>query len=88
VRQDLSAGIQDDKYFELMIRNAWHISGGSGTAENSSCLRVLVVHTDGSQEVCEVKDDLGLSRKDFGKIRLKLEAQGVKDIAKISLSTS
>ena len=26
--QDLSAGIQEDGFFELMIRNAWHISGG------------------------------------------------------------
>ena len=25
---DLSAGIDDDEYFEMMMRNLWHISGG------------------------------------------------------------
>lgn len=28
--KDLSASIDDDDYFELMIRNAWHIAGGQG----------------------------------------------------------
>jgi Ca2+-binding EF-hand superfamily protein len=28
--KDVSASIDDDDYFELMIRNAWHISGGEG----------------------------------------------------------
>jgi calcyphosin len=27
----VSASIDDDDYFELMIRNAWHISGGNYT---------------------------------------------------------
>ena len=27
---DVSASINDDDYFELMIRNAWHIAGGEG----------------------------------------------------------
>eukprot|EP00952_Eustigmatos_sp_NYUAD-ZCMA_P001417 6311-Eustigmatos_ZCMA.PRE.1 len=36
-----------------MMRNAWHISGGQGAAANSSCIRVLVTHTDGAQEVSE-----------------------------------
>jgi len=27
---DVSASIDDDDYFELMIRNAWHIAGGKG----------------------------------------------------------
>ncbi len=25
---NLSAGIDNDDYFELMIRNAWHLAGG------------------------------------------------------------
>merc|ERR1712216_1083636 len=57
--RDISAEIDDDEYFELMMRNAWHISGGEGAAANSSCLRVLVIHTDDSMEVVEVTDDLG-----------------------------
>ena len=30
--KDVSASIDDDDYFELVIRNAWHISGGEGWA--------------------------------------------------------
>jgi hypothetical protein len=37
-------------------------------------------------QVVEVKDDLGVDRKDGKKIEERLVAQGVKDIAKISLS--
>ena len=50
-----SSSIDDDDYFELMIRNAWHISGGEGWCANSSCRRVLVGHTDGRQTVEEIK---------------------------------
>ena len=49
--RDMSVNIEDEDYFELMVRNAWHISGGEGAAANSSDLRVLVIHSDGSQEV-------------------------------------
>ena len=82
--RDLSASIESDVEFELMVRNAWHISGGEGACANTSNIRVLVTHTDGSQEVVEVKDDLGMSRKDMKKIEEKLASQGVSDIAKVS----
>ena len=29
---NVSSSIDNDEYFELMIRNAWHISGGEGAA--------------------------------------------------------
>ena len=78
--RDISAEIDDDEYFELMMRNAWHISGGEGAAANSSCLRMLVIHTDDSMEVVELTDDLGLDVDDIDAIVAKLEAQGVTDI--------
>ena len=28
--KDVSASIDEDDYFELMMRNAWHIAGGEG----------------------------------------------------------
>jgi|UniRef100_A0A7S4CNR2 Ca2+-binding EF-hand superfamily protein len=77
---DISAGIDDDQYFELMIRNAWHISGGEGAAENTSCRRVLVIHTDGSETIEEIKNDLGIGAHDKEKMLQNLLAQGVTDI--------
>ena len=45
---NVSACIDDDDYFELMIRNAWHISGGEGWCANTANTRVLVTHADGT----------------------------------------
>jgi Ca2+-binding EF-hand superfamily protein len=84
--QDVSASIDSDDYFELMMRNSWHMSGGTGQKENTSNLRVLVVFTDGRQEVIEVRNDLGLRRNDMRGIRTALRRQGVTNIAKIRLS--
>merc|ERR1719473_2507686 len=72
--KNISASIDDDDYFELMIRNAWHISGGEGWCANSSCRRVLVTHKDLSQEVVEIKNDLGVSRDQYG---ARLRQQGI-----------
>merc|ERR1712196_594201 len=33
---------EDDSYFELMLRNAWHMSGGVGQSKCTSCLHLLV----------------------------------------------
>ena len=85
---DISAGIDNDTYFELMIRNAWHISGGRGAAQNTTCLRVLVCFEDGRQAVTEVKNDLGLDRTDVQSITARLVKQGVKQIKAVKLSTA
>eukprot|EP00946_MAST-07B_sp_MAST-7B-sp1_P001712 g1712.t1 len=81
----VSATIDNDDYFELMVRNAWHISGGNGWMANSSCRRVLVSHMDGSQEIVEVKNDLGLG-SDPEKIKMALMRQGVSSIKSIKLT--
>merc|ERR1712167_23607 len=83
---DVSASIDNDDYFELMIRNAWHISGGEGQYANTSCRRVLVVHSDGAQEVVEIQNDMGITDDDLDLMRERLEAQGVEDIARIELA--
>ena len=82
---DLSANIENDEYFELMIRNAWHISGGEGAAQNTSCRRVLVTYKDGHQTIEEIKNDLGIRADDKDKMKRALESQGCKDIIKIDL---
>ena len=81
----VSPSIDNDDYFELMIRNAWHINGGSGWMANTSCRRVLVTHMDGSQEIIEVKNDLGLG-SDPEKIKLALMRQGVSSIKSLKLT--
>jgi Ca2+-binding EF-hand superfamily protein len=76
---NVSASIDDDDYFELMIRNAWHMSGGEGWSANTTCRRVLVTHADGRQTVEEVKNDLGIAANNVEAIRANLHAQGITD---------
>jgi hypothetical protein len=84
---NVSSSIDDDDYFELMIRNAWHISGGEGWCANSSCTRVLVQHTDGRQTVEEITDDLGLDPKDKDAVLANFAAQGITDVDFYELSS-
>lgn len=65
---NISASIDDDDYFELMMRNAWHISGGHGWCANTSNRRVLVTHPDGHTSVEEVKNDIGVKREDVARV--------------------
>jgi len=82
----VSASIDTDDYWELMMRNAWHITGGEGWCANTSNLRVLVKHSSGPDEVVEVTHDLGLSSdpaKKYQEVVRRLAQQGVKDIKKV-----
>eukprot|EP01041_Mallomonas_annulata_P010926 gene10926-22809_t len=82
---NLSVSIDLDDYFELMIRNAWHISGGHGWCENSTCRRVLVTHGDGRQTVEEIKNDIGIKSDDKATMMARLRSQGLSDISGIDL---
>jgi Ca2+-binding EF-hand superfamily protein len=74
----VSSGIELDDAFELCIRNAWHLSGGEGWCANSTNLRVLVTHADGTQTVECVEDDLGLEMpRDAIEIIDRLRKQGL-----------
>ena len=76
--RNIGASIDDDDYFELMIRNAWHISGGKGAYANTTCRRVLVTHTDGRQTVEEITDDLGIAPDDIKMMKRNLLKRGIK----------
>lgn len=80
--QLISAAIDSDDYFELMMRNAWHMSGGEGVCTSTTCRRVLVTHMDGHQSIEEIHDDLGIAADDLGQMKLNLKRQGIdaKDI--------
>ena len=74
---NLSSSIDSDDYFELMIRNSWHISGGEGWSANTTNKRVLVKHMDGRETVEEIKNDLGLKANDKVGMVQRLRAQGI-----------
>jgi len=78
---NIGASIDNEDYFELMMRNAWHLSGGEGWCANTANRRVLVTHKDGSQTVEEIKDDLGVTSKE--QMKARLQQQGI-DVASIS----
>merc|ERR1712146_19094 len=80
---NISASIDTDDYFELKIRNSWHIGGGTGQSANTTNLRVLAVFRDGTQDVVELKNDLGVDPHDHRTIIGLLRKQGYANIAKV-----
>lgn len=84
--QNISVTIDSDDYFELMVRNAWRIAGGSNPL--SSCtttLRALVYYVDGTTGIVEVKNSLGLKRWDTRELERRLIRQGVKGMKRAEL---
>ena len=85
---DVGASIDGDEYFELMIRNAWHIAGGEGEAANSSNRRVLCKFKDGVEELVRIMSDLGLGddeKKIMAQLKKEKAGEGHGGVVKIDL---
>lgn len=82
--QNVSSSIDEDDYFELMIRNAWHISGGQGQYENTTNRRILVTDIHGNQTIQELKDDIRMKKDDAKEMLENLKRQGIDNIAFIN----
>ena len=70
-----------------MIRNAWHLSGGEGWCENTTCRRVLVTHHDGHQTVEEITNDMDIGMHDNAAMMANLRSRGI-DAASISVTSA
>ena len=64
---NVSASIDSDEYFELVLRNVWHLGGGEGGAGGGATTtrRLLVTHEDGTQTVEEIGGDFDVSKDDL-----------------------
>jgi Ca2+-binding EF-hand superfamily protein len=81
---NISASIDNDDYFELMIRNAWHISGGEGQYANSTNMSVMVTNSAGQEQTITLLSDLGIQKDNYNAIYKQLMSQGVQDIKSIN----
>lgn len=76
---DISAGIDADEYFELMMRNCWHLSSGSPKSGRAGGRQILVTHNNGRTSVEHIRNDLGTPMA-ADRIEANLRAQGISDI--------
>ncbi|KAJ1450969.1 hypothetical protein M885DRAFT_621234 [Pelagophyceae sp. CCMP2097] len=84
---NVSWALDSDDFFELMMRNVWHLAGGAGKCANTANLRVKVTHADGSTSVECLEDDRGLSLPDDrAEVLRRLRTQGLDAHAVAELS--
>lgn len=82
----ISVTIDNDEEFELMVRNAWKLSGGKGAAACTTAVQAVVWKMDGTTEIVEVKNSLGLKRWDSVELEKRLLRQGVKGMKRAEIA--
>ena len=74
----ISESVENDDYFELIIRNVWHVDGHSDAQSQAASKRIMITRQDGSQHVEEYKDVRGNnSGNDHLMDRAELEQKAV-----------
>lgn len=76
--EDLSVLIENDNYFELLVRSSWRIKE-SGSNAGKSNIEVLVTHLDGTHTIESLDADLGV---DTNALIATLRKQGITDVLK------
>merc|ERR1712134_201765 len=76
--KDVSSAIEDDEYFEMLMRSTWHIVNELNLTNNGlASTKVLCTHADGRQTEEYVANDLGISRFDERQLKGALRRQGI-----------
>ena len=80
---DLSAAIKNDDAFEVMIRSAYHLSGGKDGAASTTNMRVLCIFDNGDKKFLTIEDDLGLDKTDHEELLRRVAAQGLQGVVRV-----
>lgn len=75
--KNVSSSIDNDEYFEMMLRGAWRLPGASGWTEDTVKKRILVTHVDNQQEVVNLQCRGSLDIRDHAAVIRQLEKQGI-----------
>eukprot|EP00758_Cryptobia_borreli_P011007 Tbor_TRINITY_DN5621_c2_g1::TRINITY_DN5621_c2_g1_i1::g.8324::m.8324 len=84
---EISASIDDDYYFEVLIQSAWQgvdgvIQNGSSVNNKGTKRRVLVIYDSNDEEVVELDSDVGSSDAE---IKDALAKKGIQGISRVEL---
>lgn len=80
---DLSAAIRNDDAFEVMIRSAFHLSGGKDGVTSTTNMRVLCIFDNGDKKFVTIEDDLGLDKTDHEELLRRVAAQGIQGVVRV-----
>jgi len=78
--KDISSAIEDEDYFELLMRSNWGIQDDITLTNDGlacDCDRVICTHVDGRETEEFVAKDLGISLFDEKALRAALRRQGI-----------
>lgn len=81
----ISASIDRDDYYELMMRNAWHIAGGTGAAQGTTN-RKVGYRVQGEIKYVELSNDLGVDLSNPKSVKRVLYSMGIHDYDKLYLN--